>query len=87
MFSEESEFDVRYYSITDLLRLFEKTVRKSERNVNSFLGLNVHAHDRELVPLTKRLIVDVAEMSHRTSKRFPALGRLFDSVFLTSAKS
>jgi len=87
MFSEGAEFDVRYYSIADLLRLFEREIGQSEWSVDCFLGLNVHACDRELVPISRKWIVDLAEMSLRTSKRFPRLGRLCDSVFLTSTKS
>jgi SAM-dependent methyltransferase len=87
MFSEGTEFDVRYYSIADLLRLFEKMIGKSEWSVDCFLGLNVHARDRELVPIHKKWVVDVAEISLRTSRRFPVVGRLCDSVFLTSIKA
>ena len=87
MFSDGREFDVRYYSIADLVRLFETEIGKSDWNVDCFLGLNVHACDRELVPISRKWIVDLAEMFLRTSKRFPRLGRLCDSVFLTSIKS
>lgn len=86
-FSEGTEFDVRYYSIADLLRLFEKTIGKSEWDADCFLGLNVHMRDRDLVPPLKRWIVDIAEISLRASKGFRVLGRLADSVFLTSTKS
>ena len=53
MFSEGGEFDVRYYSIADLLRLFEREIGKSEWNVDCFFGLNVHACDREFVPISR----------------------------------
>jgi hypothetical protein len=87
MFSEGGEFDVRYYSIADLRRLFEREIGKSEWNVGCFFGLNVHACDREFVPISRRWVVDLAEMSLRASKKFSRLGKVCDSVFLTSIKS
>ncbi len=75
------------YSVSDLLRLFENMIGKSEWYVDCFFGLNVHAHDRDLVPLSKRWIVDLAEVFLWTSKKFPFIGRFSDSVFVSSTKS
>jgi SAM-dependent methyltransferase/uncharacterized protein YbaR (Trm112 family) len=87
MFSRGSEFDVRYYSINELLRLFEANIGKSEWNVDCFLGLNVHASDRGLVPTHKKWIIDVAECFRKMSNRSSGLRRFCDSVFLTSTKN
>ena len=87
MFSEGAEFDVRYYSIADLLRLFENRIGKSEWYVDCFFGLNVHARDRDLIPPSKRWIVDLAEMFLWANKKVPFIGRFSDSVFVSSTKS
>jgi len=86
-FSEGAEFDVRYYSISDLLQLMESRIGKSEWSVDCFFGLNVHARDRYLVPRSKRWIVDLAEMFLWASNKFPLVGRVSDSVFVSSTKS
>jgi ubiquinone/menaquinone biosynthesis C-methylase UbiE len=85
--SEGSEFDVRYYSINDLLALFESKIGKSDWYVDCFFGLNVHARDRRFVPTSKRWIIDLADLLYRTSQVLPALGRLADSVFISSTKA
>ena len=87
MFSEGAEFDVRYYSISDLRRLFENRIGKSEWYVDCFFGLNVHARDRDLIPPSKRWIVDLAEVFLWASKKCPFIGRFSDSVFVSSTKS
>jgi len=87
MFSEGSEFDVRYYSIGELLVLFGDIIGKSEWYVDCFLGLNVHAHDRELIPPSKRWIIDLADLLLRASEKFPAIRQFCDSVFVCSTKS
>jgi hypothetical protein len=86
MFSEGAEFDVRYYSIADLLRLFENRIGKSEWYVDCFFGLNVHARDRDLIPPSKRWIVDLAEMFLWANKKFRFIGRFSDSLFVSSTK-
>jgi len=87
MFSDGSEFDVRYYSISDLRQLFENRIGKSEWYVDCFFGLNVHARDRDLIPPSKRWIVDLAEVFLWASKKYPSIGRFSDSVFVRSTKS
>ena len=43
-------FDVRYYSIDELISMFRKAIGDSDWLVDCFLGLNIHAHDRKFVP-------------------------------------
>jgi SAM-dependent methyltransferase len=86
-FSEGSEFDVRYYSISELLQLFEKHIGRSDWCVDCFLGLNVHAGDRKFVRSSRRLIIDIAGALYRASEAFPLLRRYADSVFVSSVKA
>ena len=85
-FSDGSEFDVRYYSITELLQMFERSIGKSDWEVDCFLGLNVHGRDRNFVVPAKRWIVDLAEALRWTSRRFPLVRRFSDSIFVSSTK-
>jgi SAM-dependent methyltransferase len=86
-FSDGSAFDVRYYSISDLVKLFENRIGKTEWDVDCFLGLNVHACDRGLVSPSKRWIIDLAEVLRSASEALPFVRNFSDSVFVTSTKS
>jgi 2-polyprenyl-3-methyl-5-hydroxy-6-metoxy-1,4-benzoquinol methylase len=86
MCSDGSEFDVRYYSIDEILSLFASSIGESHWFVDCFCGLNVHPRDRDLVPLSKRWIVDVADILRRASEMFPAIGKFSDSIFVSSTK-
>jgi hypothetical protein len=84
--SEGADFNVRYYSIGELLAMFESKIGKSDWCVDCFFGLNVHARDRRFVSFSKRCIVDVADLFYRASQAIPTLGRMADSVFVNSTK-
>jgi len=86
-FSDGSAFDVRYYSILDLVKLFENRIGKTEWDIDCFLGLDVHARDRGLVSPSKRWIIDLAETLRSASKTLPFIRNFSDSVFVTSTKS
>jgi SAM-dependent methyltransferase len=86
-FSEGSEFDVRYYSIGELLQLFVQYIGRSDWRVDCFLGLNVHAYDRKFVHPSRRLIIDIAEALRRASETLPPLRGYADSVLVSSIKA
>jgi SAM-dependent methyltransferase len=86
-FSEGSEFDVRYYSIGELLHLFSQQIGRSDWRVDCFLGLNVHAYDRKFVRPSRRLIIDIAEVLRRVSETLPFLRHYADSVLVSSVKA
>jgi SAM-dependent methyltransferase/uncharacterized protein YbaR (Trm112 family) len=85
--AEGTEFDVRYYSIDELLAMFESRIGRSEWEVDCFLGLNVHARDRRFVPWQKRWIIDVADVMLHVSRVVPGLAKLADSLFVSSIKA
>ena len=86
-FSEGSEFDVRYYSIPELIRLMEAKIGRTTWFVDCFLGLNVHRRDQRFVTGPKKWIITLAEMLRQVSDDFPALRRHSDSVFVSSMKN
>jgi endo-1,4-beta-D-glucanase Y len=86
-FSEGSEFDVRYYSIGELLQLFSQHIGQSDWRVDGFLGLNVHAYDRKFVRPSRRLIIDIAEALRRVSDTLRFLRPYADSVLVNSVKA
>jgi SAM-dependent methyltransferase len=86
-FSEGSEFDVRYYSIGELLQLFSQHIGRSDWRVDCFLGLNVHAYDRKFVRQSRRLIIDISEALRRASDTLRFLRPYADSVLVSSVKA
>jgi SAM-dependent methyltransferase len=85
-FQHAREFDVRYYSIGALVRMFESTIGPTKWKPDCFLGLNVHSWDRKLVSPSRRIVVDVAETLLSTTRYIPALSRFADSVWLESTR-
>jgi 2-polyprenyl-3-methyl-5-hydroxy-6-metoxy-1,4-benzoquinol methylase len=85
--AEGSEFDVRYYSISELVDLFESRIGSSKWSVDCFLGLNVHSYDRSLVTPSKRLIIDLAEFIRSVSSTSSIVRRCCDSILITSTKA
>ena len=80
------EFDVRYYGINELLALFEATIGRSSWQVDCFLGLNVHAADRRLLPRTRWPILWLAEALRFAAARVPFMAHYADSVFISAVK-
>ena len=83
---EGSAFDVRYYSIDDLIGFFERHIGPARWRVDCFFGLNVHARDREFVQPSKRWIVDLATYLLKASEKSPTVARYSDSVFISATK-
>jgi SAM-dependent methyltransferase/uncharacterized protein YbaR (Trm112 family) len=86
-YAEGIEFDVRYYSIEELLSLFGSKIGKSEFQVDCFFGLNVHKRDRSFISPGKRWIVYFADLALRASQNFPPFRNFSDSVFIISTKN
>jgi SAM-dependent methyltransferase/uncharacterized protein YbaR (Trm112 family) len=83
-FAEGEQFAVRYYAIEALIEMFESGVGPSEWAIDCYLGLNVHAKDRDIIPRSKRWIIDLAEALKAAAGVVPPLGRLSDSVWVNS---
>ena len=84
--TEGAEFDVRYYTIDELLKLFRRVIGPATWRTDCFLGLNVHLADWRFVPVSKRplLLLDAALLA--VSRAVPPIARLADSVFITATK-
>jgi SAM-dependent methyltransferase/uncharacterized protein YbaR (Trm112 family) len=83
-FADGEQFAVRYYAIEALLEMFERGVGPSAWEIDCYLGLNVHAKDRDMVPRSKRWVIDAAEALKSVAGVVPPLARLSDSVWINS---
>jgi SAM-dependent methyltransferase/uncharacterized protein YbaR (Trm112 family) len=84
---EGSEFDVRWYSLGELTEIFSKHVGESSWSTDCFLGLNVHARDKEHIKGVRKLIIHTASILEFAAQQIPAIRHFSDSVFVTSTKN
>ena len=85
-FRDATRFEVRYWRPRSLLRWFNRRIGPTRMLADGFFGLGVRPSDRDLLPLHYRMIVDASSLLCRASRRFPALARAADSLFLHSEK-
>jgi SAM-dependent methyltransferase/uncharacterized protein YbaR (Trm112 family) len=85
-FRAPSGFDVRYWTIPSLRRLFETRVGPARMSVDCYFGIGLQAADRHLLPLIPRLATSMSEALRAISRRVPALVYAADSVYVDSVK-
>jgi ubiquinone/menaquinone biosynthesis C-methylase UbiE/uncharacterized protein YbaR (Trm112 family) len=84
---EASEFDVRYYSVGELIQMFGQTIGDSGWFADCYFGLNVHSSDKKFVAWHKRWIISVSECLLQLGRVVPSVARFADSVFVSSIKA
>ena len=77
-------FQVRYWSVPELLQAFNHTIGPTRAFVDGFFSLNPQTTDLDLLPHRYRLVVRTSELLRRFSQRFPWMIHLADSVYLES---
>jgi SAM-dependent methyltransferase/uncharacterized protein YbaR (Trm112 family) len=85
-FKEAKEFDVRYWSVSELEQTFEAEVGPSSTSVDCYFGLGLQKSDKRLMPGRLKLAIDVSEWLRSVSKHVEALKYLADSVYVRSMK-
>jgi SAM-dependent methyltransferase len=85
-FREPTGFDVRYWSLGELRRLFESRIGRTQFSVDCFFGIGWQASDAHLMPPVFRAVIATSEFLRRLAARFPPLTRIADSVYVESRK-
>jgi SAM-dependent methyltransferase len=83
-FAEGKEFDVRYYTIPELLRTFTSVFGNAEASVDGFFGLGIQPSDIHLLSRKHRIVVRASELLRNLSKFIPGLIYGADSVYIKS---
>ena len=83
-FSEGKEFDVRYYSVPELGRLFETVFGNAELSVDGYFGLGIQPADIAMLPRRYRAVVHASEALRKTSQRVSPLKYFADSIYVAS---
>jgi SAM-dependent methyltransferase/uncharacterized protein YbaR (Trm112 family) len=85
-YSKSDSFRVRYWTWSELQRVFESTIGPSIVSPEAFGGLGLVYSDRASVSPTVRLIINLSETLKRLTTFMPPLKYLADSVFVESRK-
>ena len=80
-------FEVRYRTLPELRRLFETRVGPAQFEADCFFGIGLQPTDAPLMTPALKAVTSASEILKRTSRRFPALTRVADSVFVDAAKT
>ena len=83
-FRSPTNFEVRYWGISELEAAFSATIGPSITTVDGFFSLNPQKSDLDLLPWHYRLVVELSDLLRRAGSRVPAIKQFADSVFVES---
>lgn len=85
-FREPVEFDVRYWTPGELLRVFRATFGEADMQADCYFGLGLQPSDAHLMPPAKRAVIRCSNALKRLSAVMTPLVYIADSVYLRSSK-
>jgi|SRR5579859_305693 len=85
-FREARGFEVRYWTIPELRRMFANTVGPASVAVDGYFSLNPQVSDLRLFPWRYKLLVLLSHALQRVSLRAPALAYFADSLYVSATK-
>jgi len=85
-FREGVGFEVRYWSLGELRRLFNASIGHSRFEVDGYFGIGLQASDATLMPPRLRRALHASQALKAASRSLPVLRWVADSVFVVSAK-
>ena len=83
-FRTPREFEVRYWNVDELLRVFEHEVGRSHLEVDGFFGLGVQPTDAQFLSGWRRTQIQVSEFLRGFASHVHPLARVADSVYIRS---
>ncbi len=83
-FSEGENFDVRYWSPSELMKTFNEKFGATKMSADCYFGLNIQNNDIDLFPARYKAVVRSSEFLRRASVKIPWLVNVADSVYLES---
>ncbi len=86
-FREGRGFEVRYWSLPELRRLFTQRAGASRIDVDCYFGIGLQRADQPLMTPRLKRILSASESLKRASRRFRPLAWVADSVFVEAARS
>jgi SAM-dependent methyltransferase len=80
-------FDVRYWSLPSLSRLFSSKIGPTKFSVDCFFGIGLQFSDVRLMPPVLKIVLSASEALRLASRIFRPLVWAADSVYVSSIKS
>jgi len=85
-FREAKGFEVRYYTPTELLEMFELNIGPSNLSVDGFFGLGIQSSDKDFMPFKHKALIRASEVLRQFSQMVPFLKFCADSLYVESKK-
>jgi 2-polyprenyl-3-methyl-5-hydroxy-6-metoxy-1,4-benzoquinol methylase/uncharacterized protein YbaR (Trm112 family) len=86
-FSDGAAFDVRYWRVGELKKVFQASIGPSEVTVHGYFGLGLERSDFDLMSPWMKMLLQLSESLSTLSGLVPALKYLADSEYVSSVKS
>ncbi|HEV8292512.1 MAG TPA: class I SAM-dependent methyltransferase [Tepidisphaeraceae bacterium] len=86
-FREATGFEVRYWSLPALRRLFSSRIGHTKFSVDCYFGIGLQFSDLRLMSPILKVVVTASEGLRRLSRVMPPLKWVADSVYVLSVKS
>ncbi len=83
-FRKAIEFEVRYWDLPTLRKLFSERIGKTEISVDCYFGLGLQKSDSKFMSSTQNFILTSSELLKRISKFTPFIIYIADSVYVRS---
>jgi SAM-dependent methyltransferase len=85
-FRTPRDFEVRYWSLADIEKTFERRIGSTRISVDCFFGLGLQPTDGPIMDANRRALLAASEALRRASGYFPALRWIADSVYVESTR-
>jgi SAM-dependent methyltransferase len=86
-FREARGFEVRYWSIPALRRVFSEYVGRTRFSVDCFFGIGLQVSDLHLMPASYRAVIRASELLRESSRLVPGMYYVADSVYVESTRT
>jgi SAM-dependent methyltransferase/uncharacterized protein YbaR (Trm112 family) len=86
-FRKARDFEVRYWSISELQKTFGDKIGRTEVSVDCYFGLGLQKKDEDLMPPKLKFIVGLSEFLRSLSHKIRIIKYIADSVYVKSIRS
>jgi SAM-dependent methyltransferase/uncharacterized protein YbaR (Trm112 family) len=86
-FREARGFEVRYWTLNALEKLFTQAVGKSRFSVDCYFGIGLQASDAHLMPGKLRAVLRASELLRKLSAYVPLMRYFADSIYVNSNRT
>lgn len=86
-FSDGAGFDVRYWRVGELRRLFGERVGRTRITVEGYFGIGLQQTDAPLMSPSRRAVLTASHWMTAVSRRLPWLTAVADSVYVEAIKA